>query len=130
MCIGKALGGGVPLSAALFYREGLAELWEMGPEDVYTHTHVGSPLACAAALVLLEELPMLLDRVVAAGERFERAGWHGRGLLRATAGDAADALERGVLVVPAGLDGSLIQATPPLTMSDAEIDEALERLSA
>jgi 4-aminobutyrate aminotransferase / (S)-3-amino-2-methylpropionate transaminase / 5-aminovalerate transaminase len=130
MCIGKALGGGVPLSAALFYREGLAELWEMGPEDVYTHTHVGSPLACAAALVLLEELPMLLDRVVAAGERFERAGWHGRGLLRATAGDAAEALERGVLVVPAGLDGSLIQATPPLTMSDAEIDEALERLSA
>jgi 4-aminobutyrate aminotransferase / (S)-3-amino-2-methylpropionate transaminase / 5-aminovalerate transaminase len=130
MCIGKALGGGVPLSAALFYREGLAELWEMGPEDVYTHTHVGSPLACAAALVLLEELPMLLDRVVAAGERFERAGWHGRGLLRATAGDAADALERGVLVVPAGLDGSLIQATPPLTMSDAEIDEALGRLSA
>jgi 4-aminobutyrate aminotransferase-like enzyme len=130
MCIGKALGGGVPLSAALFYREGLAELWEMGPEDVYTHTHVGSPLACAAALVLLEELPMLLDRVVAAGERFERAGWHGRGLLRATAGDAAEALERGVLVVPAGLDGSLIQATPPLTMSDAEIDEALGRLSA
>jgi 4-aminobutyrate aminotransferase-like enzyme len=130
LCIGKALGGGVPLSAALFYREGLAELWDMGAEDVYTHTHVGNPLACAAALVLLDELPALLDRVVVAGERFERAGWHGRGLLRAKAGDADDALERGVLVVPAGLDGSLIQATPPLTISDAEIDEALERLSA
>jgi 4-aminobutyrate aminotransferase / (S)-3-amino-2-methylpropionate transaminase / 5-aminovalerate transaminase len=130
LCVGKALGGGIPLSAALFYREGLAELWDMGPEDVYTHTHVGNPLACAAALVLLDELPALLDRVAAAGERFERAGWHGRGLLRARAGDAADALERGVLVVPAGLDGSLIQATPPLTISDAEIDEALERLSA
>ena len=130
VCVGKALGGGIPLSAALFYREGLAELWDMGPEDVYTHTHVGNPLACAAALVLLEELPALLDRVVAAGERFEQAGWHGQGLLRAKAGDADDALERGVLVVPAGLDGSLIQATPPLTISDAEIDEALERLSA
>jgi len=130
LCIGKALGGGVPLSAALFYREGLVELWDMGPEDVYTHTHVGNPLACAAALVLLDELPALLDRVATAGERFEQAGWHGRGLLRAKAGDADDALERGVLVVPAGLDGSLIQATPPLTISDAEIDEALERLSA
>jgi 4-aminobutyrate aminotransferase/(S)-3-amino-2-methylpropionate transaminase len=130
LCVGKALGGGIPLSAALFYRDGLAELWELGPEDVYTHTHVGNPLACAAALVLLEELPGLLGRIVVAGERFERAGWHGRGLLRAKPGDADEALERGVLVVPAGLDGSLIQATPPLTISDAEIDEALERLSA
>ncbi|MDX6471608.1 MAG: hypothetical protein QOK22_424 [Gaiellaceae bacterium] len=130
LCIGKALGGGIPLSAALFYRDGLEELWELGVEDVYTHTHVGNPLACAAALVLLDELPALLERVVAAGERFEQAGWHGRGLLRAKPGDADEALERGVLVVPAGLDGSLIQATPPLTISDVEIDEALERLSA
>ena len=129
LCIGKALGGGLPLSAALFYRDGLAELWDLGPEDVYTHTHVGSPLACAAALVLLDELPRLLDRVVAAGERFEQAGWHGQGLLRARAGDADEALARGVLVVPAGLDGSLIQATPPLTISDAELDEALNRLA-
>jgi 4-aminobutyrate aminotransferase-like enzyme len=129
LCIGKALGGGLPLSAALFYRDGLEELWNLGPEDVYTHTHVGSPLACAAALVLLAELPGLLERVLAAGERFEQAGWHGQGLLRARAGDADAALERGVLVVPAGLDGSLIQATPPLTITDADLDEALNRLA-
>ncbi|HXH96177.1 MAG TPA: aminotransferase class III-fold pyridoxal phosphate-dependent enzyme, partial [Gaiellaceae bacterium] len=129
LCTGKALGGGLPLSAALFYRDGLAELWELGPEDVYTHTHVGNPLACAAALVVLDEVPRLLDCVLAVGRRFERAGWHGRGLLRAREGSADEALERGVLVVPAGLDGSLIQATPPLTIADAEIDEALERLS-
>jgi len=128
LCVGKALGGGLPLSAAFFYRDGLADLWQLGPEDVYTHTHTGNPLACAAALVVLDEVPRLLGRVAAAGERFERAGWHGRGLLRARPGDAADALERGVLVVPAGLDGSLIQATPPLTITDAELDEAFERL--
>jgi 4-aminobutyrate aminotransferase-like enzyme len=129
LCIGKALGGGLPLSAALFYRDGLEELWQLGPEDVYTHTHVGSPLACAAALVLLDELPGLLGRVDEAGERFERAGWHGKGLLRARTGDAAEALERGVLVVPAGLDGTLIQATPPLTITDDELDDALNRLA-
>jgi 4-aminobutyrate aminotransferase-like enzyme len=128
LCAGKALGGGLPLSAALFYRDGLEELWQLGPEDVYTHTHVGNPLACAAALVVLDEVPRLLDRVAAAGERFAAAGWHGRGLLRARAGDAEEALARGVLVVPAGLDGSLIQATPPLVISDAELDEAFERL--
>jgi len=128
LCVGKALGGGLPLSAALFYREGLERVWELGPEDVYTHTHAGNPLACAAALVVLEEVPRLLDRVEGAGERFDQEGWHGRGLLRARPGDAAEALERGVLVVPAGLDGSLIQATPPLTISDEELDEAFARL--
>ena len=128
LCVGKALGGGIPLSAALFVRDGLDDLWRLGPEDVYTHTHVGNPLACAAALVVLEEAPRLLERVVAAGARFERAGWHGRGLLRARPGDADEALARGVIVVPAGLDGSLIQATPPLTITDAALDEAFERL--
>ena len=91
LCTGKALGGGLPLSAALFLRPGLEELWELGPEDVYTHTHVGSPLACAAALVVLDEVPGLLDRVRAAGERFEAAGWRGAGLLRARPGDWEEA---------------------------------------
>jgi 4-aminobutyrate aminotransferase-like enzyme len=129
LCVGKALGGGLPLSAALFVREDLAGLWELGEADPYTHTHVGNPLACAAALVVLAEVPALLDHVEAMGARFEAAGWHGRGLLRARAGNAADALERGVLVVPAGLDGSLIQATPPLTITPEEVDEALALLA-
>ncbi len=128
LCVGKALGGGIPLSAALFVKRDLEELWQLGPEDVYTHTHVGNPLACAAALIVLDEVPGLLPRVHELGERFERAGWHGKGLLRAKKGSADDALERGVLVVPAG-DGSLIQATPPLTLSDDELDEALRRLA-
>jgi 4-aminobutyrate aminotransferase-like enzyme len=129
LVIGKALGHGLPISAALFYREDLAEAWELGDEDVYTHTHVGNPLAAAAALVVLDEVPKLLDRVLAAGERFEREGWQGRGLLRAREGSAADALERGVIVIPAGPGGSLISATPPLTITDAELDEAFERLA-
>ena len=126
VCVGKALGGGIPLSAALFAREELEQLWRLGPEDGYTHTHVGNPHAGAAALVVLEEVPSLLDRVHELGERFERAGWHGKGLLRAKAGSADDALARGVLVVPAG-DGGLIQATPPFTLTDEELDEALSR---
>ena len=129
LCVGKALGGGLPLSAALFVRPGLAELWELGPEDVYTHTHVGSPLACAAALIVLDEVPRLLDRVHAAGELFHVAGWHGVGLMRARHGDAAEAERAGVIVIPAGLDGSLISATPPLTISDEEIEEALGRIA-
>jgi 4-aminobutyrate aminotransferase-like enzyme len=128
ICIGKALGGGLPLSAALFVRPDLEGCWRLGPEDVYTHTHTGNPLACAAALVVLDEVPKLLPRVDAAGELFEDAGWTGRGLLRARPGSAADAERRGVIVIPAG-DGSLISATPPLTITDVEIEEALALLA-
>jgi 4-aminobutyrate aminotransferase-like enzyme len=124
---GKALGGGLPLSACLMRPEH-AEAWRLGPEDVYTHTHMGNPLACAAALVVLERVPTLLNRVPEAGARFEAAGWHGAGLMRAKAGDALAAWERGVIVIPAGLDESLMSATPPLTITDEEIDEALERI--
>jgi acetylornithine/succinyldiaminopimelate/putrescine aminotransferase len=73
-------------------------------------------------------VPKLLERVLTAGERFERAGWHGMGLLRARTGSAHEAEERGVIVIPAGEDGALISATPPLTISADEIEEALARL--
>jgi 4-aminobutyrate aminotransferase-like enzyme len=124
---GKALGGGLPLSACLV-RPQHAAAWELGPEAVYTHTHMGNPLACAAALVVLDRVPALLARVREAGERFAAAGWHGAGLLRAKEGDALRAWERGVIVIPAGEDGGLMSATPPLTITDEEIDEALERI--
>jgi 4-aminobutyrate aminotransferase / (S)-3-amino-2-methylpropionate transaminase / 5-aminovalerate transaminase len=129
LCVGKGLGGGLPLSAALFVREELELVWDLGPEDVYTHTHVGNPLACAGALVVLDEVPRLLDRARELGDRFEAGGWRGAGLLRVREGDAAEAARRGVLVIPAGEGGTLIQATPPLTITDDELDEALERLS-
>jgi acetylornithine/succinyldiaminopimelate/putrescine aminotransferase len=125
---GKALGGGIPISACLMGPEH-AKAWELGPEDVYTHTHMGNPLACAAALVVLERVPAMLERVREAGERFAEAGWHGAGLMRARAGDAKEALEHGVIVVPAGEDGSLISATPPFTITDEEIEYGLERIA-
>jgi 4-aminobutyrate aminotransferase / (S)-3-amino-2-methylpropionate transaminase / 5-aminovalerate transaminase len=128
LLVGKALGGGLPLSAALFLRDGLTEVWELGPEDVLTHTHVGSPLASAAALVVLDEVPKLVESVRARGEQLEARGWHGAGLLRAREGDWQQAWDRGVIVVPAGPGGRLISATPPLTISAEELDEALDRL--
>ena len=127
ICTGKALGHGFPISAALFVRAELEDVWDFGtPEDVLTHTHTGSPVAAAAALVVLQEVPRLLARVREAGDRFE--GWDGAGLMRARPGDAEEAWRRGVLVVPAGEDGSLISATPPLTIGDDDVDEALSRL--
>jgi 4-aminobutyrate aminotransferase / (S)-3-amino-2-methylpropionate transaminase / 5-aminovalerate transaminase len=128
LCVGKGLGGGLPLSAALFVRPELEQVWNLGPEDVYTHTHVGNPLACAGALVVLDEVPKLLDRVHTAAGRFDAAGWRGAGLLRVRMGDWDVARRNGVLVIPAGERGELIQAAPPLTITEAELDEAFARL--
>jgi 4-aminobutyrate aminotransferase / (S)-3-amino-2-methylpropionate transaminase / 5-aminovalerate transaminase len=132
LCVGKALGGGLPLSAALFVREELADVWDLGVEDVYTHTHTGNPLACAAALVVLEEVPNLLPRVDELSQRFTAAGWEGKGLLRTKPKDAAEAFRSGVVVIPipASEDRpALVQAAPPFTISDAEVDEAFARLA-
>lgn len=125
LCVGKALGGGLPLSAALFVQRELADVWKLGVEDVYTHTHTGNPLACAAALVVLDEVPRLLPRIEELSQRFAAVGWNGKGLLRVTEGDAADAQRNGVLVIPVS---ELIQAAPPFTLTDAELDEAFARL--
>ncbi len=126
LCIGKALGGGLPLSAALFVRRGLEGVWDLGVEDVYTHTHSGNPLACAGALVVLEEVPKLLPRIDELSGRFDDAGWRGKGLLRIADGDAERAQNAGVLVIPVG---NLIQAAPPFTLTDDELDDVFERLA-
>jgi acetylornithine/succinyldiaminopimelate/putrescine aminotransferase len=131
LCVGKALGGGLPLSAALFVRRELADVWNLGVEDVYTHTHTGSPLACAGALVVLDEVPKLLPRVEELSRRFAAAGWHGRGLLRTKRKNAAHAIRNGVLVIPIpASEGrhSLMQAAPPFTLTDDDVDEAFARL--
>jgi 4-aminobutyrate aminotransferase / (S)-3-amino-2-methylpropionate transaminase / 5-aminovalerate transaminase len=126
LCVGKALGGGLPLSAALFVRRDLEELWNLGVEDVYTHTHTGNPLACAGALVVLEEVPRLLPRVRELSEQFDSAGWDGAGLLRIERKDAAAAWAAGVLTIPVG---TLSQAAPPFTLKDEELAEAFARLA-
>jgi 4-aminobutyrate aminotransferase-like enzyme len=125
LCVGKALGGGLPLAAALFVRRELEDVWNLGVEDVYTHTHSGNPLACAAALVVLEEVPKLLPRVAELAGRFDAQGWGGKGLLRIRDGDADAAREAGVLVIPVG---EQIQAAPPFTLTDDELDEAFALL--
>jgi acetylornithine/succinyldiaminopimelate/putrescine aminotransferase len=132
LCVGKALGGGLPLSAALFVRLELEDVWNLGVEDVYTHTHTGNPLACAAALVVLEEIPKLLPRIDKLSQRFAAAGWHGTGLLRTKRKNAAHAFRNGVLVIPIpAAEGrhALMQAAPPFTLTDDELDEAFARLA-
>ena len=58
-CLGKGLGGGLPLSACVGTPAAM-DGWARGRGDVvHTSTFSGSPLACATSLALLGELRLL-----------------------------------------------------------------------
>lgn len=150
LCCGKALGGGLPIGAVVGRRD-LMAAWDDPGEARHTATFVAHPLACAAALAVLDLIdPPLLDRVVATGRHLARRveTWpgrfeavrsvRGRGMLfgidlrdRATAGRAMiEARRRGVLWLAGGPEGRTAQLVPPLVATTADLDEALDRLEA
>jgi len=143
MTSAKALGGGLPIGA-LVTGERLADVFQPGDHG---STFAGGPVIASAALVALEicSEPGLLERVGVLGARLaaglEQLGFvaavRGRGLMMAV--DLVDGLSAPDLVRKALLEQRLvlnatgpgtIRFLPPLIVSEAEIDEALGRLSA
>jgi 4-aminobutyrate aminotransferase / (S)-3-amino-2-methylpropionate transaminase / 5-aminovalerate transaminase len=152
LCCGKALGGGLPI-AAVVGRRSLFLAWETPGEALHTATFLANPLACAAALAVLDVVerealparaarfaPLVADRLATWRERFPEAvaAVRGRGLLwgveLATATLAkswsAEALQRGVLMLAGGPEGKVAQLVPPLTISEEQLQVALEILEA
>ena len=142
MPLGKALGGGVPVGAALM-TERVAEAIAFGDHG---STYGGNLLACRAALVFLGALEDgLADRVRTAGARLE-AGLRrlaeryeaikeirGAGLMWGLDVNepvaermVGAALEHGLIINRTA--GTVIRLLPPLTISDDDIDAALTRL--
>ena len=144
MSLGKALGAGVPVGAALL-SERVGAAVSFGDHG---STYGGNLLACRAALVFLEALETgLIERVARAGTRLE-AGLRGLATEHPVISDVRGAglmwgleVERSVAdrMVATALDqgliinrtaGTVIRLLPPLTISDAEIDEGVTRLRA
>jgi 4-aminobutyrate aminotransferase/(S)-3-amino-2-methylpropionate transaminase len=69
VCLGKAIGGGLPLSACVG-RADVMDAWPPSPgEALHTSTYLGHPLGCAAALAHLELLEEgVLERARALGD--------------------------------------------------------------
>jgi 4-aminobutyrate aminotransferase/(S)-3-amino-2-methylpropionate transaminase len=157
LCLGKGLGGGLPLSACI----GPARIMNSWPpsrgEAIHTSTFLGNPLACAAGISFLEELEFgeLVARSRTLGEKLlhqlqealagirEVSEVRGRGLflgvdlrdprterpLRGAAVRATRlALQEGILVLPAGARGHVLELSPPLVITEEQLDWAVPRL--
>jgi 4-aminobutyrate aminotransferase len=153
MCVAKALGNGMPI-AAIIARHRVMRAWHEGEHG---STFGGNPVACAAAVAVIETLSR--ERIPERAERLgrkvmERArGWQpeipaladvrGLGLMigmefmqdgaPATAlvdRIAAAALARGLLVLSCGIDANVIRLIPPLTIPEDELDAGLDILEA
>jgi 4-aminobutyrate aminotransferase-like enzyme len=147
LCVGKALGGGVPLSATV----GTARVMDAWPvsagEALHPSTFLGNPLACAAALANLDELERLdavgrvRTREAALGARLRALASsssvrdvRGVGFLWAVEfAHAAFAnrvvvrgLARGVILLQSGATGTSITLAPPLTIDDDQLARALD----
>lgn len=134
ICVGKALGGGLPVSACV----GKASVMDSWPESrgeaIHTSTFLGNPLACAAALASLAEMRRLkLDsRAAELGAHVaSRLPVRGKGLmLGLEVGDAPSLCERllrrGIIAIPEGERGEVLGLTPPLTMTRRELDFCLD----
>jgi predicted acetylornithine/succinylornithine family transaminase len=142
MTIAKALGGGLPIGA-LVCSPSYADVFEPGDHG---STFAGGPVACAAAHAVLDVVtdPQVLERVRGLGTRLAEGlaalpgvvAVRGRGLMLAcdlADGGAPQLVRRALLeqrlVVNATGPGTL-RLLPPLTIGEAEADDALARIRA
>jgi len=151
MIVAKSIAGGLPLSGIV----GRAEVMDASQPGGLGGTYVGNPVACAAALAVLDvfERDRLVERGAALGARMAAfldrlAARHpnvgesrGLGAMRAielvkdkvgkephkdlAAAVVKRAYEAGLMLLSAGTQGNVLRLLTPLVASDEELDEGL-----
>jgi 4-aminobutyrate aminotransferase-like enzyme len=158
ICLGKALTGGFPLSACVGRADVMDAAWPASTgEAIHTSTFLGHPVGCAMALAQIAELKKLKlpERSTKLG-KFLLAELskvqnpkskvicspRGLGLMagieltfpdgKPATQPALDAikklLQRGYIFLPEGEHGNVISFTPPLTISKAQLADAVAEL--
>ena len=150
--VAKSIAAGMPLSGVI----GRASVMDAPHPGAIGGTYIGNPLALAAALAVLDvfEEEELVARANVVGDRIRRCltGWQARhprigdvrGLgamlaielvrdpvTKEPAPDLAEAvidaaLQRGLILLKSGVSGNCIRVLCPLTISEPELDDALE----
>ena len=149
ICMAKGISSGFPF-AAIGTRRALDEQWVTGSHSGSSN---GNPIACAAALATIEVLqePGFIDNVKERGDQLidalremqqlDQALLHvrGRGLMVATEFDSPERAqavvdhcfqEHNVILMIAGTFRRTIRGSPPLIVTQAEVDEAVSAFSS
>lgn len=152
LCLGKALGGGMPLSA-LLGREEVMQAWPRNEgEALHTGTFFGHPLSCRVATATLNTIVAddLCTRAQQLGNTArtrlqalfaahpEVQELRAAGLMLAVAFRqpqqgvhiAHRLAEQGVIAIPAGTQGECLSITPALNISKELLLQALATLEA
>jgi len=150
LCVGKAMGGGLPISACVASAELMSVWGESTGEALHTSTFLGNPLACAAGLAALSVLEeeRLPERAAEIGAVFAHglrelqaefpdkiADVRGRSLMlgiemaspQIALSLVPAALRQGLILLPAG-DGRVLEFVPPLTITEEQIAWCLETM--
>lgn len=153
LCVGKALTGIFPFSACMGTEEAMSAWPKSSGEALHTSTFLGHPLSCAAALASIEEIEKenLGKRATMLGEKLQtelqsfRASTplirdiRGRGMMigielckekhTGLAFEASvSALAQGLILLPSGESGNVISITPPLTITEEQLEWGLHVL--
>lgn len=151
LCVGKALGGGFPISAALLSGE-VASAWQPSTgEALHTSTYLGNPMGCAAALANLAEIERLDIPLIARrrephvaqrlhdvqGANPAVRDVRGRGMLWAleftdasfATACVVQALARGLILLQSGIAGEAVTFAPPPVITDAQLERAFTLLA-
>ncbi|MCT8339846.1 aspartate aminotransferase family protein [Flavobacteriaceae bacterium TK19130] len=140
--MGKGMGGGMPIGAFTASNE-MMSLLKDNPKLGHITTFGGHPVIAAAALATLKEITEsnLREEALRKEERFRNNLQHplireirGKGLMLAAIvedGDLASEIilqcqEKGLILFWLLFEPRAIRITPPLTVSDAEIDEGCQ----
>jgi 4-aminobutyrate aminotransferase/(S)-3-amino-2-methylpropionate transaminase len=156
MTVAKSIAGGLPLSAVV----GKAQIMDAPPPGGLGGTYAGSPLACAAALAVLDviaeeqlvqrsrvlgtqlmaRLKALQAKCPAIGEVRGLGSMVAIELVKNRRADQPDAeltralvqaaATRGLVILSCGVYGNVIRLLAPLTISDALLNEGLDLLEA
>lgn len=144
----KGLAGGIPIGAML-----CKEFCDVFTPGDHASTFGGNPFVCSAALAVLNTLEQedVLSNVIARGEQIRKhlraiasefpevftevRGW---GLINGLQINpeidlnaieiVKSAMKEGLLIAPAG--GKVLRFVPPLIISDAEVEEGMEKLKS
>ncbi len=150
LCLGKGLGGGLPLSVCIGKNE-VMQAWQRDDEVVHTSTFAGAPLAAAAGnrLLTIVDRDKLVERSLALGDAWisllrDRLGRlpavkeiRGRGLMvgidlgphPGIAGKVAKSLLcRGWIGSTGGGTREVLVFTPPLTIAESLLKLAADAL--